>query len=151
MKTAGGNFAVEVKHAFGIEPFCALQKVTTIARGAACYASFMHLVLISIDRCIATKNALRYREIATKQRIKNGVLVAWAITVALTIQEIVLAVIDSETKNYSVFWSLTVVITSIICLTYIAGICYCYVYIFSETRRQKTRLQTEQLSQEEAK
>ena len=69
----------------------------------------------------------------------------------LTIQEIVLAVIDSETKTYAVFWTFTDVTTSIIGLTCIAGICYCYVYIFSETRRQKKRLQTEQLSQEEAK
>ena len=145
------NIAVEVKRAFGIEPFCTLETVCAIALCAPCYASYSHLLLISIDRYIATKDALRYREIVTKQRIKNGVLAAWAITVALTIQEIALAVIDSETKNYSVFWTLTVVITSIICLTYIAGICYCYAYIFSESRRQKKRLQTEQLSQEEAK
>ena len=144
--------AVEVKRAFGLEPFCTVETVCAIlALCAPCYASFSHLVLISIDRYIATKDALRYREIVTKQRIKNGVLVAWAITVALTIQEIVLAVIDSDTETYSLFWTLTAVITSIICLTYIAGICYCYVYIFSETRRQKKRLQTEQLSQEEAK
>ena len=35
-------------------------------------------------------------------------------------------------------------------IVYIAGICYCYAYIFSETRRQKKRLKTEQLPQEEA-
>ena len=143
------NIAVNVKRAFDIEPYCTLETVCTIALCVSIFASFGHLMLIGIDRYIATKDALRYREIVTKQRIKNGVLTAWAITVALTIQEIVLAVIDSETKNFSVYW--TVVITSIICLTYIVGICYCYAYIFSETRRQKKRLQTEQLSQEEAK
>ena len=145
------SIAVEVKRGFGIEPFCTLEKVRVVGHFFSFSASLSHLVLISIDRYIATKDTLRYREIVTKQRIKNGVLVAWAITVVLTIQEIVLAVIDSETKNYSVYWTLVSVIASIIGLIYIAGICYCYVYIFSETRRQKKRLQTEQLSQEEAK
>ena len=126
--------AVAVKRAFGIEPFCTLETVSAIALCVPTSASFGHLVLISIDRYIATKDALRYREIVTNQRIKNGVLANWAITVALTIQEIVLAVIDSETKTYSVFWTMTGVTTSISGLIYIAGICYCYLYICSETR-----------------
>ena len=145
------NIAVNVKRAFGIGQFCTLETVYAIALCVSISASFGNLVLISTDRYIATKDALRYREIVTKQQIKNGVLVAWAITVALTIQEIVLAVTDSETETCSVFWTLTAVISSIVGLTCIAGICYCYAYIFSETRRQKKRLQTEQLSQEEAK
>ena len=88
--------AVEVKRAFGIEPFCGLEKVRTIASIGLVYASGGHLLLISIDRYFAIKDALRYQEIVTKQRIKKAVLVAWAISVVLTIQEIVLAAIDSK-------------------------------------------------------
>ena len=39
----------------------------------------------------------------------------------------------------------------IIFSTYIAAIAYTYSYILSETRRQKHRMQTEQLTQEESK
>ena len=143
--------AVKVKRAFSIEPFCLLETVFTIILYATGCTSLGHLVLISIDRFFATKDALRYREIVIKQRIKNGVLVVWAITMVLTIQETVLAVINSGTKGYIVYCTLAGVMCVIIGFVYIAGICYCYVYIFSETRRQKKRLQTEQLPQEEAK
>ncbi|XP_078371373.1 trace amine-associated receptor 2-like [Oculina patagonica] len=139
------------KRAFGIQPFCTVETVFAIALFASWYASLSHLVLISIDRYIAVKDALRYREIVTRQRIKKAVLVAWAIAVFFVSQEIILAVIESGTKIYSVYWILTCVIAVIFGLVYIAGICYCYGYIFSETRRQKKRLQTEQLPQEEAK
>ncbi|KAL9972751.1 hypothetical protein ACROYT_G019116 [Oculina patagonica] len=69
------------KRAFGIQPFCTVETVFAIALFASWYASLSHLVLISIDRYIAVKDALRYREIVTRQRIKKAVLVAWAIAV----------------------------------------------------------------------
>ena len=100
---------------------------------------------------MAIKNTLRYQVIVTKQRIKKGVLLTWVIGVYLTIQEIVLAVTVKETKLYSVYWTVGSVSATIIGLVCISGICYCYVYIFSEIKRQKKRLQTEQLSQEEVK
>ena len=143
--------AVEVKRAFGIEPFCKMEKVYIVALTGLVFASVSHLLLISIDRYFAIKDALRYREIITKQRIKKGVLLAWSIAVVFAIQETVWALIDSKDKVYSLYWRLMGVIAVIIGMAYFAGICYCYVYIFSETRRQKKRLQTEQLSQEEAK
>lgn len=63
----------------------------------------------------------------------------------------VLATIDTEAKFYSVYWNLISVIVCLIGLVYISGICYCYMHILSETRRQKKRLKNELLSQEEAK
>ena len=143
--------AEHVKLASGFEPFCTLQTVRVIAYFVVCYVSLSHLALISIDRYVAIKDALRYQEIVTKKRIKKGVSVAWAIAVVLTIQEIALAVIDSGSETYSVFWKLTGVVAVMINLACLAGICYCYGYMFSETRRQQKRLQTEQLSHEEAK
>ena len=143
--------AVNVKRAFAIEPFCALETVHFITLYGPSYVSLGHLVLISIDRYIAIKDALRYQVIVTKQQIKKLVLVTWAIGLYLTIQEIVLAVTVKKTKIYSVYWTVGSVSASLIGLVCISGICYCYLYIFSEIRRQKKRLQTEQLSQEEAK
>ena len=145
--------AVNVKRAFAIGPFCALETVHFITLSGPTYVSLVHLVLISVDRYIAIKKALRYQVIVTKQRLKRGVLVAWAIGVYLAIQETVLAVTVKEGsgKIYSVYWMIGSVSASLIGLICISGICYCYAYIFSEIRRQKKRLQTEQLSQEEAK
>ena len=146
------NVAVNVKRAFTIEPFFALETAHFITLFGPTYVSLGHLVLISVDRYIAIKEALRYRVIVTKQRIKKGVIAAWAIGVYLIIQETVLAVTVEETaKMYSVYWTVGSFSASVIGLACISGISYCYVYIFSEIRRQKKRLQTEQLSQEEGK
>ena len=144
--------AVNVKRAFSIESFCALEAVHFITLHGPTYVSLGHLVLISVDRYIAIKDALRYQVIVTKQRIKKGVLAAWAIGDYLTIQETVLAATVKEAgKMYSVYWTVSAVSSSLIGLACISGICYCYVYIFSEIRRQKKRLQTEQVPQEEGK
>ena len=146
------SVVVNVKRAFSIEPFCAMETVHFVTLAGPTYVSLGHLVLISVDRYIAIKDALRYRVIVTKQRIKKGVLAAWAIGVYLTIQETVLAVtVKNAGKMYSVYWTVGSVSASVIGLACISGICYCYVYIFSEIRRQKKRLQTEQVSQDERK
>ena len=144
--------AVNVNRAFAIGPFCALETVHFITLYGPSFVSLGLLVLISVDRYIAIKDALRYQVIVTKQLIKRGVFVAWAIGVYMTIQETVLAVtVKKAAKMYSVYWTVGSVSASLIGLICISGICYCYVYIFSEVRRQKKRLQTEQLSREEAK
>ena len=145
--------AVNVKRAFAIGPFCALETVHFITLYGPSFVSLGNLVLISVDRYIAIKDALRYQVIVTKQLIKRGVLVAWAIGVYMTIQETVFAVTVKEGsgKMYSVYWTVGSFSASLVGLVCISGICYCYAYIFSEIRRQKKRLQTEQLSQEEAK
>ena len=64
------------------------------------------LVLIRGDRYIAVKFPLRYREIATGQRIKKAVAVAWVTTVFGTIQENVIATRESTTKLY---WKVDIV------------------------------------------
>ena len=139
--------ALNVKRVISIEPFCALETAHFITLAGPTYVSLGHLVSISVDRYIAIKDALRYRVIVTKQRIKKGVLAAWATGVYLTIQETV----EEAGIMYSVYWTVGSVSASVFGLAYISGICYCYVYIFSEIRRQKKRLQTEQVSPDERK
>lgn len=63
--------AVNVKRAFAIKPFCALETMHFITLYGPSYVSLGHLVLISIDRYMVIKNALRYQVIVTKQRIKK--------------------------------------------------------------------------------
>ena len=78
-----------------------------------------------------------------------GVILAWTVALFVTINEIILASIDSKTNIYSVYMSVSVGMMVIFCLTSFATIAYTYCYIFSETRRQK-RLHTEHLTAEEA-
>ncbi|XP_078354486.1 beta-1 adrenergic receptor-like [Oculina patagonica] len=142
--------AVELKRILGDGPFCSMEKAFTVAKLGGGLTSLGTLMLISIDRYIAIKHPLRYRTIVVKQRIKTGVLLAWAIGFLVTVQEIVLAAIDSETELYLQCCKVKDGILVLIGSFHISVITYTFCYIFSETRRQNKRLQTEQLSQEEA-
>ena len=143
--------AVELTRIFSDGPFCRLEKASSVALIGSFFLSLSNFVLISIDRYISIKHPLRYTTIVTKQRIKTGLCVAWAIGLIVTIHEVTLAVIDSGTDLYFLYMRVHSPILSILVLVAIVVIGYTYCYIFSESRRQKKRLQTEQLPAEEAK
>ena len=143
--------AMEVKNILGVGPFCTLDKVYNIALLGVGVTSTDHHVLISIERYIAIKYPLRYREIVSKQWLKTGVLLAWALAVFLAILEIVLAAVDSTTKLYSVYMQVIIAIYTVIGLVYMGIISYTNVYIFFQTRRHKKRIQNEQVTHDEAK
>ena len=112
------------------------------------YASISHLVIISIDRYIAIKYPLRYQEIVTERRIIFTIVLAWGFTLLVTINELVLALIDSE-SIYSIYMHVNTIIQIVIGTLFIVVISLSYGYIYSETRRQVKRLLNEQLPQEE--
>ena len=145
------GIAVELMRIFSDGPFCSLEKASTIALIGRFFLSLGNLALISIDRYISIKHPLRYTNIVTKQRIKTGLCLAWAVGLLVTIQELTLAVVDSGTDFYFLYMKVISSILSMLALVAIVVISYTYCYIFSESRRHKKRLQTEQLSEEEAK
>ena len=147
------SIAVNIERMYGEGPYCALEKVCYIALAGVCVASMFHLVLVCVDRYIATKHALRYEDIVTPQRITACVVLAWGLTVLVIADLLVFAVIDSEfeTKFYFVCMKVNDAIVFSIFSVCIVFIVYAYRYIYSETRRQEKRLETEQLSHEEAK
>ena len=102
-----------------------------------------------MDRFIAIKYPLRYQDIVTVKKIVISIILAWAITLLVTINETVLASMDGEGKIYSLFFNVTLTINLIIVTFFLAAISLSYGYIYSETRRQIKRLNTEQLPQEE--
>ena len=133
----------ELRRIFGEGPFCSLEKASSVALIGSFFLSLGNLALISTDRYISIKHPLRYTTIVTKQRIKTGLVLAWAVGLILTIHELTLAVIDSEIDLYSLYMKVIYSILSIPALTAIVVISYTYCYSFSESRRHQKRLQTE--------
>ena len=145
------EIALELSRIFSHGPFCNLEKASAVARTGYVVLSVSNLMLICIDRYISIKHPLRYTIIVTKQRIKTGLVIAWTVGLLVTIHELILAIIDSGTDLYFLYMKVIHSILSIPALVAIVVISYTYCYIFSESRRHKKRLQTEQLPEEEAK
>ena len=143
--------AVQLTRIFSDGPFCSMETASAIALIGSFFLSLANLALISIDRYISIKHPLRYTIIVTKQRIKTGLVIAWTVRLLVTIHELTLAVIDSGTDLYFFYLKVIYFIMSMFTLVAIGVIGYTYCYIFSESRRQKKRLLTEQLPEEEAK
>ena len=85
------GIAIDVKRILSEGPFCTLEKIYQAGFFGVGVGSMSHLVLISLERYIAIKQPLRYQDIVRKRRLTTGVILAWAITLVATIQEIVLA------------------------------------------------------------
>ena len=116
-------------------------RVSFVSVGCHIFATLTHLVLITVDRYIAVKKPLRYRDIVTTQRVICGVLSVWGFTIYVTIQESILAAVNRASDIYNNVSFSTLTTVGLICIVFIVGI---YLYIFSETRRQQ-RTQTEHL------
>ena len=143
------RIAAEVQRLLKTGTFCgALERLSALSLIWHILATLTHLVLITTDRYIAIKKPLRYREIVTTRRVTVAVIAAWAFTIFVTIQESILAAVNSDTNIYSIYLTIsTITVTGFVSISIIA-IVGIYLYIFSETRRQQ-RIETEHLSVEE--
>ena len=142
------SFSLDWKRLLGVGPFCSPQKALIVIITMVAFASFSHLVVISIDRYIAIKYPLRYQDIVTETRKITSVVLAWGFTLLMTINELALALIDSE-SIYSIYSQVNTLIEIVIMTLFTAAVLWSYGYIYSETRRQVKRLKAEQLPQEE--
>ena len=147
----GIEIAVALTRILSDGSFCSLEKANSVALIGSFFLSLGNFVLISIDRYISIKRPLRYSTIVTRQRIETGLLFSWATGLLVTVHELTLAVIDSKTDLYFLYMKVNYTILSVLALVAMGVIGYTYCYIFSESRRQKKRLQNEQLPEEEAK
>ena len=143
------RIATEVQRILKKGRFCsALERVSTLSLIWHILATLTHLLLITTDRYIAIKKPLRYREIVTTRRVTVAVISGWAFTIFVTIQESILAAVNSDTNIYSIYLTIsTITVTGFASISIIA-IVGIYLYIFSETRRQQ-RIEIEHLSVEE--
>ena len=114
-------------------------------------ASIGHLALISVERYVFVKLPLRYDDIVTEKRVIAGALTAWAISAFEIIVINFQAFINTESDFYSMLLLATDLPFLFVLVVYIAAIVFSHTAVFLEAIKQKPRLQSEQLPDEEVK
>ena len=91
--------------------FCsALERVSTLSLIWHGFATLTHLVLITVDRYIAIKKPLRYRDIVTTRRVTVAVISVWTFAIFVIISEVILSAVNSGADMYNIYltiWDLS--------------------------------------------
>ena len=70
----------ELQHILGVGPICSIDFTVNNIVTITCVASLFHLVIISRERYVAIKHALRYITLVTTRRVT-----AWLLPISLTV------------------------------------------------------------------
>ena len=112
-------------------PVCLLDAVILAGMNVTCGASLYHLLIISCERYVAIKHALRYETLATTRRLKTAVATAWAIPVALTILSAFIKILLAN--HTALAETIVIAITILEILGILATISLCQVTVFLES------------------
>ena len=122
---------------FGLSSSEILENVCVCVMTTLSSASYLHLMLVTFERLIAIKYAMRYSNVVTHNNLKIAVLAIWIISFVcgtLCVLKMYLAL------NY---------IKSLISISCIVLVAFAYVILYHETRRHQRKIKTQQLPQEE--
>lgn len=100
-------------------------------------SSLFHLVLLSAERYVAMKFALRYANIVTTTRIKSAVICIWLFSVAPAI---------ASFSNVEFLRKIVGMTNFIIRVFSLVIILYCHINVYAVTRRHEKQIQAEQVS-----
>ena len=132
--------ASHLERLLGSGPTCLVEFTLYSALLITVCASLSHLAIISGERYVAIKYALRYETLVTSRRLANVVAGAWASTV---ISSVIMVAFLEHAVSFMVL--------SFAILGLIAAITFCQVAIFLESRRHRRHIQSHQISQAAAK
>ena len=120
-------------------PVCLVDTATVASMYIACGASLYHLVIISGERYVAIKHALRYETLVTTRRITMAVATAWAVPVFTTSVE------AGSTGPLEIL--LYVLVMFILLPGALALICFYQGAVFLESRRHRRHILAHQVSE----
>ena len=111
---------------------CSLQLAVKFFANFFCFASFTHLFLITMDRCIAITYPFIYIQTVTKARVLIGSALAWALTVII---HIVFFIDDGLFES----------IISVLGTALIVIILLCNAIVYREARRHEKQIASQQV------
>ena len=111
---------------------CSLQIAVKVFANFFCFASFTHLFLITMDRCIAITYPFIYIQTVTKARVLIGSALAWTLTVII---HIVFFIDDGLFES----------IISVLGTALILIILLCNAIVYREARRHEKQIASQQV------
>ena len=115
-----------------VATYCTIKDITPVLFNITILVSLLHLVLISGERYMAMKYALRYHDIVTKHRLVTAVVLSWLLVGFVSLIRELKFILP-----YLVIFSLLIIM-------------YCHVTVYFITRRHQKQIKTEQISGEAA-
>ena len=133
-------------HAFRLSraPICVLDAVALGCTYIACGASLWHLVVISGERYVAIKHALRYETLVTTRRLTAAVGAAWAIPVTTSLSGLINIVVTNDDIIFD-----GIIFVAVPGALVVIG--FCQVAVFLESRRHLQHILAHQVSEAAAK
>lgn len=116
--------------------YCNLYNPVALSINVSSLTSVFHLTIISIDRYVAMKYALRYESIVTKSRVTVAVVCSWCTVLAYVVYAYVVSGKPS-------FLALSLIVAGNLLV-----IIYCHISVYLVSRRHRLQIITEQISQE---
>ena len=124
------------------KPVCLVDTLAIACIFIACVVSLLHLVIISGERYVAIKHALRYETLVTTRRLTAAVGAAWAFAVFVTS-----AVVSTTALKGPVF----IFVMFIFLPGSVALITFYQIAVFLESRRHREHILAHQTSEAAAK
>ena len=111
-----------------------INKIVSPLRLISVIAFVLHLPVISVNRYIALKYFLHYKEIVTKFRIKIAVGISWFIATMYTMFRVIFgrSAILSSVLQYMMILNLLITV-------------FCHVSVYFVSRRHEKQIKTEQM------
>ena len=133
-------------HAFRLSraPICVLDAVALGSMCITCGASLWHLVVISGERYVAIKHALRYETLVTTRRLTAAVGAAWAIPVTTSLSGLINIVVTNDDIIFD-----GIIFVAVPGALVVIG--FCQVAVFLESRRHIKHILAHQVSEVAAK
>ena len=137
-----------VQHILGIGPICVIDTIGAQIMYLSVVASLFHMVIISGERYIAIKHALRYTTLVTTGRLALAVTVSWLLPAFVVL---VLSGLDIMHEIEFLDLSVLKISFGIIIPSSLLVISFCQGAVLLETRRHRQHIKAHQVSEAAAK
>ena len=137
-----------LQHILGVGPICLIDTIVYEIASLPFAVSLFHLVIISCERYVAIKHALRYTTLVTTRRVTAAVIVAWVFPLLVSAGLRVLQKVTGKANERSSLDGITI---SVIIFGSLLAILFFQGVVLLESRRIRKHIKAHLVSEATAK